>query len=80
MQFQRRQHQGWWCDAAAGRGFTKGGLSQSPWTHDLDLSHLLSFSLEEVLLFCLGPDHVQFNWEHKSIGNISQLETRPLIG
>ena len=24
----------------------------------------------------LGPDH----WKHKSIGNISQLETRPLIG
>ena len=27
-----------------------------------------------------GPDHVQVNWKHKSIGNISQLETRPLIG
>ena len=28
----------------------------------------------------IGPDHVQVNWKHKSIGNISQLETRPLIG
>ena len=28
----------------------------------------------------LGPDHVQVNWKHKSIRNISQLETRLLIG
>ena len=28
----------------------------------------------------LGPDHVQVFWKHKSIGNISQLETSPLIG
>ena len=28
----------------------------------------------------LGPDHMQVNWKHMSIGNISQLETRPLIG
>ena len=28
----------------------------------------------------LGPDHVQVFWKHKSIGNIRQLETRPLIG
>ena len=28
----------------------------------------------------IGPDHVQVNWKHKSIGKISQLETRPLIG
>ena len=28
----------------------------------------------------LGPDHVQVNWNDKSIGNISQLKTRPLIG
>ena len=28
----------------------------------------------------LGPDHVQVFWKHKSIGNISQLETRPMIG
>ena len=27
-----------------------------------------------------GMDHVQVNWKHKSIGNISQLNTRPLIG
>ena len=27
----------------------------------------------------IGRDHVQVNWKHKSIGNISQLETRPLI-
>ena len=38
--------------AAAGRGFTKGGLSQSPWTHDLDLSHLLSKRFY-LLLFCV---------------------------
>ena len=28
----------------------------------------------------LGPDHVQVFWKHKCFGNISQLETRPLIG
>ena len=28
----------------------------------------------------LGPDHVQVNWKHKSIVNISQFEIRPLIG
>ena len=28
----------------------------------------------------LGPDHVQVSWKHKCFGNISQLETRPLIG
>ena len=27
-----------------------------------------------------GPEHMQVFWKHKSIGNISQLETRPLIG
>ena len=27
-----------------------------------------------------GPDHVQVYWKYKSIENISQLETRPLIG
>ena len=27
-----------------------------------------------------GPDHVQVFWKHKCFGNISQLETRPLIG
>ena len=28
----------------------------------------------------LGPDHVLVFWKHKCFGNISQLETRPLIG
>ena len=28
----------------------------------------------------LGSDHVQVFWKHKRFGNISQLETRPLIG
>ena len=28
----------------------------------------------------LGPDHVQVFWKHKCFGDISQLETRPLIG
>ena len=28
----------------------------------------------------LEPDHVQVFWKHKCFGNISQLETRPLIG
>ena len=28
----------------------------------------------------LGPDHVQVFCKHKCFGNISQLETRPLIG
>ena len=28
-----------------------------------------------VLAKLLGPDHVQVNWKHKSIGSISQLET-----
>ena len=32
------------------------------------------------LVLYYGPDHVQVFWKHKSIGNISQLETRPLIG
>ena len=27
-----------------------------------------------------GPDHVQVFWKQKCFGNISQLETRPLIG
>ena len=35
---------------------------------------------EPLNMLFLGPDHVQVNWNHKSIGNISQLETRPLIG
>ena len=26
-----------------------------------------------------GPDHLQVFWKHKVFGNISQLETRPLI-
>ena len=34
-------------------------------------SHLGLINLEEI-----GPDHVQVNWKHKSIGNITQLETR----
>ena len=28
----------------------------------------------------LGPDHVQVFWKHKCFENISQLQTRPLIG
>ena len=28
-----------------------------------------------VYYYYLGRDHVQVNWKHKSIGNISQLET-----
>ena len=27
-----------------------------------------------------GPDHVQVFWKHKYFGNISQLETMPLLG
>ena len=38
-------------------------------------SHLRLINLEEI-----GPDHVQVNWKHKSICNLSQCETRPLIG
>ena len=33
-----------------------------------------------VPLVLMGPDHVQVFRKHKSFGNISQLETRPLIG
>ena len=39
---------------------------------------------KEVLTYVgivyLGQDHVQVFWKRKSIGNVSQLETRPLIG
>ena len=37
-------------------------------------------SHEVYRLGVLGPDHVQVFWKHKGFGNISQLETRPLIG
>ena len=30
---------------------------------------------ELLALWNSGQDHVQVNWKHKSIGNISQLET-----
>ena len=40
-------------------------------------NHMHSLAKKLVVLY--GPDHVQVFWKHKSIGNISQLETRPLI-
>ena len=41
----------------------------------------LSYEVAEKLASNpLGTDHVQVFWKHKCFGNISQLETRPLIG
>ena len=41
---------------------------------------LRSSLLHLIHIIHLGPDHVQMFWKHKCFGNISQLETRPLIG
>ena len=46
----------------------------------LYFTQLSQWALNILLPAQIGPDHVQVNWNHKSIGNISQLETRPLIG
>ena len=45
-----------------------------------EILHLKNPKCADVIVKGLGLDHVQVNWKHKSIGNISQLETRPLIG
>ena len=49
-------------------------------SHFFNHIEMVFFILADDQLRDLGPDHVQVNWKHKSIGNISQLETRPLIG
>ena len=46
----------------------------------LKSSHGMTTRRHLVACIYLGPDHVQVFWKHKSIGNISQLATWPLIG
>ena len=38
------------------------------------------FFISALELDDLGPDHVQVFWKQKCFGNISQLETTPMIG
>ena len=43
---------------------------------DMEIEYIETSSSEKI-----GPDHVQVFWKNsKCFGNISQLETRPLIG
>ena len=44
-----------------------------------DVLNIIKFNMTMSCFRLRAGDHVQVFWKHKCFGNISQLETRPLI-